>query len=413
MKKIVVIASLCMSCFITGCGDTTSKEIVELTETTVPTDTVEAVIEDETENIIKEDIVKENISFNGDVIFTENLILYLKSDGTVWGKGTNDNGELGNGKREDSDTWTQVEGIDNITGIYASSNYGDDYCDHLHCYALTTDGELYRWGGNIVTPEKVELFTKITEISRPFEGPDYYMTIACEDGSKYVMLDSFLDGEEDYFVPYDYENATNICISKSFMLIDGELYDYDLSEDISNLKSSSELVCDMYFEDIIQTNKVECDEPLSGGRWYYGNVKGESGVIDKVETYTFVGTNTGHVYYWIYEDDDDFKDIESAGGANIKYYGHSWDCETRFFLYNGGSISTTGENDYGQLGDGTYEAFDDDWEIDDAVFSELLCTTYYSDRVAAIDTDNNVWAWGKGFGNTPEIIISAEDIFDN
>lgn len=63
----------------------------------------------------------------------------LKSDGTVWAWGRNHEGELGNGRTDDSSTPVQVYGL---TGIRAVS------ADNEHSLALKSDGTVWAWGYN-------------------------------------------------------------------------------------------------------------------------------------------------------------------------------------------------------------------------------------------------------------------------
>jgi alpha-tubulin suppressor-like RCC1 family protein len=69
--------------------------------------------------------------------------LALKSDGTVWSWGTNDMFQLGDGNTDDTaiaSTPVQVSGLTNAVAIAGG---GDNF------YALTSDGKVWDWGGNI------------------------------------------------------------------------------------------------------------------------------------------------------------------------------------------------------------------------------------------------------------------------
>ncbi|MGD9732942.1 MAG: DUF1566 domain-containing protein [Desulfamplus sp.] len=63
----------------------------------------------------------------------------LKTDGTVWAWGANEDGQLGNGTTTDSYTPVQVSGLTNISAIAAGRH---------HTIALKTDGTVWAWGWN-------------------------------------------------------------------------------------------------------------------------------------------------------------------------------------------------------------------------------------------------------------------------
>jgi hypothetical protein len=66
--------------------------------------------------------------------------LALKSDGTVWGWGANNVGQVG-GPESNYLTATHVNGIDNVIAVSAGSS---------HSMAIRSDGTLWVWGGNDV-----------------------------------------------------------------------------------------------------------------------------------------------------------------------------------------------------------------------------------------------------------------------
>ena len=127
------------------------------------------------------------------IIIRPELQMILKTDGTVWGKGFNEHGELGNGERIDTSDWSKINDLDEVTGIYAFDNFGFRNMDSRvlgHCYALTKNGELYRWGDNILMPEKVTFFPTIKEI---IQSTGDLLIIICENGEKYLMYPFYED----------------------------------------------------------------------------------------------------------------------------------------------------------------------------------------------------------------------------
>ena len=66
--------------------------------------------------------------------------LFLTADGTVWGIGSNNSGQLGNGTTVSScDTVTPVERLDDVVHMAAG---------HAHSFFVTSDGGLWASGWN-------------------------------------------------------------------------------------------------------------------------------------------------------------------------------------------------------------------------------------------------------------------------
>ena len=81
----------------------------------------------------------------------ENFSVALKSDGTVWTWGENKNGQLGNGTKGDGTSQyspVQVVGVsgtsDSVLKNIVAVAAGD-----THAVALSVNGEVYTWGGNM------------------------------------------------------------------------------------------------------------------------------------------------------------------------------------------------------------------------------------------------------------------------
>lgn len=74
-----------------------------------------------------------------DLSANNGTIMVLKKDGTVWTRGDNTYGQLGNGKYLNSDKLVQVEGLCDIKKIADGSD---------HMVALKKDGTVWTWGNN-------------------------------------------------------------------------------------------------------------------------------------------------------------------------------------------------------------------------------------------------------------------------
>ena len=53
--------------------------------------------------------------------------------------------------------------------------------------------------------------------------------------------------------------------------------------------------------------------------------------------------------------------------------------------------------------------YDGAWEVE---IPKTINQIFYkppANTVYALDNENNIWAWGEGFGSTPEIYFNADD----
>src|SRR5207249_3048192 len=75
----------------------------------------------------------------GGYCYEEHFSLALKSDGTVWGWGSNEHGQLGDATHTHRPHPTQVSQLGGITAVAAGLS---------HALALKSDGTVWAWGGN-------------------------------------------------------------------------------------------------------------------------------------------------------------------------------------------------------------------------------------------------------------------------
>ncbi|CDE14898.1 putative uncharacterized protein [Clostridium sp. CAG:470] len=134
----------------------------------------------------------ENHSYPIDVVAGNQFTLVLKSDGTVWATGYNENGELGQNNGTTTTKFVQVKNEDgkgylqNIVGIAASGNSS---------YAMTKEGEVYSWGYNRygqlgvndgttrLLPVKMKYVKNIMQMS----GQDIAVALLDSDGSVWTV----------------------------------------------------------------------------------------------------------------------------------------------------------------------------------------------------------------------------------
>ena len=97
--------------------------------------------------------------------------LALDSEGTVWAWGYNGYSQLGDGTEEGKTIPTKVENLENVQKIYVSGNTS---------YALTRSGEIYAWGsGYSNVPTKLNFYLKAVDITGKL--------ILAEDGTVWTL----------------------------------------------------------------------------------------------------------------------------------------------------------------------------------------------------------------------------------
>jgi alpha-tubulin suppressor-like RCC1 family protein len=109
-------------------------------------------------------------------------VLVLKSDGTVWAKGNNWFGQLGNGTSTASSTLIQVPGLAGVVQVSAGS---------FHSLALRSDGTVWEWGlwgpGDYLTPTEVPGLTGVTKIA----GGDGFSLALRSDGTVWAWGNNY------------------------------------------------------------------------------------------------------------------------------------------------------------------------------------------------------------------------------
>ena len=292
------------------------------------------------------------------VVAGEKFTLALRDDGTVWAWGDNSYGMLGQGNRVSAKKPVQVQVLNNIVSIAAGDN---------HAIALDNQGNVYTWGlnskgqlgnGNTQTvsiPEKINAVEN--QIVAVAAGGDLSAFVD-STGAVYVFGDN--SQEQIQKLTYNYDEfgqmilpATNLCVTEPIKLetiedavkvdiletglvvlkIDGGVIKtskYAAEADVQTTTIATENMVD-----ISATNDSVVLLDRSGNTYTYGdNSKGQAGI----------GSNGGNVELSKINIADE-KTYLSVGAG----YKNNYVIDTEGFVY------AAGDNEYGQLGNGTYD----------------------------------------------------------
>lgn len=100
---------------------------------------------------------------------SQGSLIALRADGTVWARGSNSHGQLGDGTTTYRNSAVQVQGLSGVIAISMSNT--------VHCLALKIDGTVWGWGYNsgglgntsygsdILVPIQISGYTNISAIA--------------------------------------------------------------------------------------------------------------------------------------------------------------------------------------------------------------------------------------------------------
>lgn len=391
MKRMLTFILIVICMLICGC-----KKINETSDYTLGNENSE----EQTEDMVFGGDTEENsggCELTSRAIIRPDFQMILKDNGKVIAKGVNEYGQLGNGSRTYSSDWCEVN-LENVVGIYALWNFGyNDNTnkivngrgvygyDKVNCFALTKSGELYRWGGNILTPQKIDDFPAIEEIVQPDK---WLIILRCKNGQNYIIRAADIDGYKYIVLNYN-ELEKDACLywcGGDFLYTKGTQISYiDMNFDKIVMSRDFENIRD-FQEGINKTETIDCGQ----------NIIGCGGVLLLTESGNALRITAN----------SDMFDVEDMGGNLIKkiYYDGS---DNAFLLFEDGQLKCQGKNEDGQLGDGTnLDYYNGYLDINVSTFSDFYFDVH-SDFVVAMDDSRNIWAWGYMYGNTPSIIVDG------
>ncbi len=264
--------------------------------------------------------------------------LALKSNGTVWAWGDNSNGQLGNNSTTNSSTPVQVQGLSNVTAIAAGQYFS---------LALESNGTVWAWGanssgqlgdGNTTDSHVPVQVTGVSGISQISAGliTSYAMT---SSGTVMGWGDNSLDEL-------------------------GALGGGSTAAAIPGISSATQIAAGSLHLLGIQTN----GEGFALGLNLYGQL-GSGSTTSAANPQPLPGVGAAQPM--------------TAGG---RY--HS------LVLRDDGTVWASGENNDGQLGNGTTKNSSTFVEVPGLGGIQKIAAGYY--RSLAIDSNGWVWAWGQG-----------------
>ena len=272
----------------------------------------------------------------------------IATDGSLYVWGDNATGGLENGTSEKSSTPIKI--MDNVTSV----SLGDD-----HSAAITTDGSLYMWGDNWLgqlgySTQEDNHTTPNTPGAHILHSPIKIMdNVACVSlGGYYYSAAITTDGS---LFMWGSNNAGQLGNGEA-----GEVYSTTPIKIMDNVKS-----------------------------------------VSLGEHHSAAITTDGSLYMWGYGEDGELGNGEAGEEAfnttpikiMDKVESVSLGCYHSAAITTDGSLYMWGNNDYGQLGDGTTEDSSTPVKIMDNVASVSLGDFHST----AITTDSSLYMWGNNW----------------
>ena len=284
--------------------------------------------------------------------------LALRADGTVWAWGDNTYGVLGQGNRVSARKPVQVQSLTNIVAISAGDN---------HAIALDSLGNVYTWGLNssgqlgngntqtISAPEKINsIGNQIVGVS----AGGNLSAIVDSTGAVYVFGDNSKEQIEQFRYNYDEFGQKILPALNTYISEPVKMKSVNNAVKVECLQSGFVIL--KTDGSVVKTNKYAKEQDTELENVAISNIVDISGknenivLLDKdLNTYTFgdnkegqagIGTTSDRVIL------QKVNMIEEKTYFNIGAgYKNNYIIDTEGFIYGAGS------NEYGQLGNSTYD----------------------------------------------------------
>jgi alpha-tubulin suppressor-like RCC1 family protein len=313
-----------------------------------------------------------------------NFSLAIKSDGTLWAWGLNDSGQLGDGTDVDRHTPTRIGTATNWVSIAAGM---------YHSIALRSDGTLWTWGLN--NSGQLGDGTYNNRYSPTQIGTERNWTEIVGTGSSSIALKS--NGTlwglgSDYGLTPSQIGTDNNWVTISGRIVhcvavksDGSLWTWgnnfhgQIGDGTDNNQSSPVLINTLNegWVNVSMGDWHTLALRADGTLWAWGNNEyGQLGIgVSGSGEYSACPIQVGI--------DNDWISISSGGSHSIA-------------IKSNGTLWAWGLNTVGQLGDGSWAAKSSPTQI--GTDNTWACISAGADHSLAIKTNGTLWAWGWNNG---------------
>jgi len=278
----------------------------------------------------------------------------IKTDGSLWAWGNNSDGQLGNGTTERSKVPVKI--MDNVSSVATSAN---------HTAAVKTDGSLWVCGYNVIG----------------WGGVMWAYSVTSDGGALFALEPVKIADEAVSVSASDFKT---VAVKR-----DGSLFEWsaerngkEVLDDAISVSAGGE------YEHIMAIRK-------DGSLWAWGNNNrgqlGEGTTEDSLIPIR-VGPGILNVFERGYK-------VAAVSVGNT----HSMIITTE------GSLYGCGENDRGQLGDGTTE----ERRLPVKLMDDVESVSAGSLRSSAVKTDGSLWVWGFGQSGGDKTALNPSKIMDD